>query len=156
MKPKYLLFALFLAGCGGGSGSTFVEGTTGAVALTFARGTGYTGSSTSISTFDTLNGSAVGNAIDASVTLGTRSVSVTALNDPLVTGTVIDIGEGAGSSVTYQDQNGTWLASSGTITVTSRGTASVKLTFTNVVIEASSGGAAGAATLNGTLTFTTA
>ncbi|GEM_PF-4310224 len=155
MKPRHLLFAFLLTGCGGG-GSSFVEGTTGAVALSFVRGTGYTGSSTSISTFDRLNGSAIGDAIDASVTLGTRSVSVTALNDPLVTGTVIDLTGGAGSSVTYRDPNGTWIASSGTITVTSRGSASVTLTFTNVVIEASSGGAAGAATMSGTLTFTTA
>ncbi len=154
-----LALAALLVGCGGAGGDTsFIEGTTGAVNVTFTPGDGYNGASTAatpLTSYTSLDGSAASKVITITATNSDRGVEASLVASSAKAGATVDLSNSAnGSAIIYSDSVGKWSSTSGTITVTARTTASVQITLANVVLTNLSGtNAAGTVTLNGTMTF---
>jgi len=155
-KAWPLLFALALAGCGGSGGTSFLEGSSGTIATTFSNASGFNGNTGALNTYSTLDGSVNGNTITILVATANRNLQTSFIAPSTSAGTSVDLSGSTGSLVVYSDTNGTWEATSGTVTVTTHSATTVVLQFTNVVLSNSSGGGTGSVTLSGTVSFVSA
>lgn len=153
-KAWPFIAALVLAGCGGGGGgSSFLEGNSGTIAATFTNASGFNGSTATLNSYTTLDGSVNGNSISITVENGARSLETSFLAPSLGAGTTVDLSGSTGSLVVYSDTNGSWTATSGTVQILTHTSTTVVLQFTNVVLTNSSSGATGSVTLSGTVSF---
>jgi hypothetical protein len=151
-KAWPLVFAL-LIGCGGGGGAALLEGSSGTIATSFSNASSFNGNTSALTSYTTLDGSVNGNTITISVQNVDRNLETSFISPNLASGTTVDLSGSTGSVVVYSDTNGTWGATSGTVTVVSHTSTGVQLQFTNVVLTNESGGATGSVTLSGTVTF---
>lgn len=152
-KAWPLVFAVLLAGCGGGSGAALLEGSSGTVAASFSNATGFNGNTSAITSYTTLDGSVSGNTIAISVVNADRALETSFISPALGAGTTVDLSGSTGSVVVYSDTTGTWAANSGTVTVVTHSSTTVVLQFNNVVLTNTSSGATGSVTLSGTVSF---
>ena len=147
------LIALFLAGCGGSGGTSLLEGSSGTVNVGFSNASNFNGSTSSLTSFSSLNGSVNGNSATVSVTNGSRQLDTAIVVNKLAQGTTVDLSSATASTVVYTDTNGTWTADSGTVTVSQLTSTGMTLTFSNVELTNTSSNSTGTVTISGTVTF---